>query len=259
MNCLICHRLRVKKRMKTYLNKLILGLLCLWFVIVPTSANENPKYACYKIDNYDYSLPVSQSEEVDDSYFDDALFIGDSRMGGFSLYSEIENREVYFIESLFINKLDITVLEDGDTLFDKIEKTDKNNLYLMFGLNESGWKDFTLFTNSLEELILKIRGIHPSMNIYIFLLYTPQKTVAYDSEQIVDVVINDNIEIMKMAYRNNVFVLDMNPYLVGEDNLIRDEYTHDGVHLNKNGVKVMDEFVKTHVAKENTYVKEICN
>lgn len=224
-----------------------------------TSAQDKPQYACYRVDNYDYSLPVSQSEEVDSSYFDDAIFIGDSRMGGFSLYSEIDNREVYFVESLFINKLDITVLEDGDTLFDKIEKTDKNNLYLMLGLNESGWKDFSLFTNSLESLIQQIREIHPSMNIYVFMLYTPQKTVAYDSDQIVDVVVNDNIEIMKLCYRTNVFALDMNPYLVGEDSLIMDEYTHDGIHLNKTGVKIMDEFIKTHVAKENTYVKEICN
>ena len=59
--------------MKIYLNKLILAILGLGLVFMPTSAQEKPRYACYKVDDYDYSLPVSQSDEVSASYFDDAL------------------------------------------------------------------------------------------------------------------------------------------------------------------------------------------
>ena len=39
--------------------------------------------------------PVPESEPVDDSYFDDVAFVGDSRTDGFRLYSGLE-RGTYF-------------------------------------------------------------------------------------------------------------------------------------------------------------------
>ena len=39
--------------------------------------------------------PVQESEPVDDSYFDDVAFVGDSRTDGFRLYSGLE-RGTYF-------------------------------------------------------------------------------------------------------------------------------------------------------------------
>ena len=71
-------------KMKNYLIKLVLAS-CLLILVGCQSkkgqdvAIETAK-SCYMIDTYDYSLPVPDSNRVDASYYDDALFVGDSRI-----------------------------------------------------------------------------------------------------------------------------------------------------------------------------------
>ena len=52
---------------------------------------------------YNYSLPVPQSEAVDETYFNDAIFIGNSRTEGFILYSGLANATSYTSRGLMVN------------------------------------------------------------------------------------------------------------------------------------------------------------
>lgn len=52
---------------------------------------------------YNYSLPVPQSEAVDKTYFNDAIFIGNSRTEGFMLYSGLANATAYTSRGLMVN------------------------------------------------------------------------------------------------------------------------------------------------------------
>ncbi|MCI5773108.1 MAG: GDSL-type esterase/lipase family protein [Erysipelotrichaceae bacterium] len=221
--------------------------------IMPTSPQ------CYKIDTYDYSLPVAANEKVDASYYDDALFVGDSRMGSLALYGSYDNQEVYYIEALFLNKVDITQLEDGQTIMDKIKATEKNNLYLMFGLNEIGWENYQLFVDQYDAFIKSIKEIKPNINIYVFLLYTPTHTLTIDEVAIKPAVDNNNTLLKKMCYDNQVYCLDMDPYFSLNGGSIDDSFAKDGIHLNAPGVKLFEEFIEYHVVKEEDHVKEVCN
>ena len=53
-----------------------------------TSADE-PQAEEPEAPAYDFSQPAPESEPVDNSYFDDAAFVGDSRTDGFMIYSGI--------------------------------------------------------------------------------------------------------------------------------------------------------------------------
>ena len=50
---------------------------------------EEPQQVQPQAPAYDFSQPAPQSEPVDNSYFDDAAFVGDSRTDGFMIYSGI--------------------------------------------------------------------------------------------------------------------------------------------------------------------------
>lgn len=238
-------------KMKNFL----ISILALFIINVNAAGNHD----CFTIDNYDYENEVEISERINDEYYDDALFVGDSRMGALSLYGTHDNRQVYYIESLFLNKINITTLEDGDTIYDKITNTDVNNLYLMFGLNETGWKDYALFIEQYDKLIKDIRQLKPDINIYVFLLYTCQKTTALTHDIIKDKIDEDNALLKKMCLDNKIFYLDLNNVLLGEDGYLNNDLTNDGIHLNKSGTYIMEDYIDTHVYRREKYVKEACN
>ena len=54
---------------------------------------------------YDFSQPAPQSDPVDNSYFDDAAFVGDSRTDGFMIYSGIGTGKNLTSNGLSIFKL----------------------------------------------------------------------------------------------------------------------------------------------------------
>lgn len=263
MNFQSCQAMEKMMKMKNYLIKLVLAS-CLLILVGCQSkkgqdvAIETAK-SCYMIDTYDYSLPVPDSNRVDASYYDDALFVGDSRMGSLALYGSYPNQEVYYIEGLFLNKIDITKLEDQDTILDKINASQKHNLYLMLGLNEIGWEDYQVFVDQYSAFIKKIKQDKPDMNIYVFLLYTPDHTLTIDKQAINEAVYNDNMLLRKMCYENQVYCLDMDPYFALNDHKIDKSFAQDGIHLNAEGIKLFEEFIECHVVKEEEHVKEVCN
>ena len=100
---------------------------------------EDVTYACRAVDYYNYSEPVPYSDAIEDSYFDDVLFAGDSRMGAMYLWGTIPNAQVEYVTSLNLWLIDSMPLDnhsDGMTMYDALEQTEKNNIYLLFGINE---------------------------------------------------------------------------------------------------------------------------
>ena len=79
---------------KTKMKNFLISILSLLIINVNASTQDD----CFKINNYHYENEVEISEKVSDDHYDDALFVGDSRMGAFSLYGTHENRQVYYIE-----------------------------------------------------------------------------------------------------------------------------------------------------------------
>lgn len=251
------------KKMKNYLISVLLAACLLGLFGCQSKQKQDAARetaeSCYMIDTYDYSLPVPDSDRVAASYYDDALFVGDSRMGPLALYGSYENQEVYYIEGLFLNKIEITKLEDQDTILDKINASQKHNLYLMFGLNEIGWEDYQVFIDQYSAFIQRLKQDKADMNIYVFLLYTPDHTLTIDKQAINEAVYNGNILLKKMCYDNQVYCLDMDPYFALNDHKIDETFAQDGIHLNAEGIKLFEEFIECHVVKEEEHVKEVCN
>ena len=141
---------------------------------------EPAPYACRVLDYYDYTQPVPWSGEIEDSYFDDVLFAGDSRMGAMYLWGSITNAQVEYVTSLNLWLIDSMPLDnhtDGMTMYDALEQTDKNNIYLLFGINEirSPEEYFDSWAFEQYQSILDLlRSHNPDSNIYIMSTYHPR-------------------------------------------------------------------------------------
>ena len=246
--------------MKTYLIKLCIVLLC---VSGCNLNNEEKMYKpqCLYIDNFDYNNQVPFNNEIDLSYFNNSFIGGDSRVGSLVLYNKLTNADVKYIESLSLNMLNITKLnkddENSPTMYQLFMNTDKENIYVMLGLNEIGWSTYEKWGVSYENFIKDLKNNHPNSNIYLILLYTPSNAYLVDKDTLINRVNKMNEVLIDIAKRNFVYYLNINESLVGEDGYIKEEYTFDGIHLTSSGTDVFIEYLRTHVGGSN-YVKEIC-
>ena len=197
-------------------------------------------------------------ESVDESYFDDAAFIGDSRTVGISDYAGIDNADFYCESSMTIFK----VLEDKGVTYQKTGKkidlkkvlTEKKygKIYLMLGINELGYGNTQMYYEKYKSALESIRGWQPDAIVYIMAnLHISEEKNNMDTE-FNNVNINDkNAAIASLADGETVFYLDCNPVFTDDNGFLKADLTFDGVHLYAQHYDVWREFLMEHaVVKE---------
>ncbi|MBR3202388.1 MAG: hypothetical protein IKF60_02245 [Solobacterium sp.] len=225
---------------------------------------EPEPYACRVYDYYNYSGRVPWSEEIESSYFDDVLFAGDSRMGAMYLWGTIENAQVEYVTSLNLWLIDSMPLDnhtDGMTMYDALETTDKNNIYLLFGINEirnsESYFDSWAF-EQYQSILDMLRTKNPDCNIYIMSTYHPREISGLPEPALTEHLGYVNSRLGQLAMDNYVYYLDLDEGLTDESGLVRDEYVGDGLHFGPTGTHALEDYIKTHVVRRNWYVKEVC-
>ena len=98
---------------------------------------------------------VPESEAVDDSYFDDAVFIGNSRTVGLKMYSGLTNAtfitEVGLtVDSIFTDYCDISGGGKARA-FDQLAGMEFSKVYIMLGMNRLGWVYESVFKGGLRQ------------------------------------------------------------------------------------------------------------
>ena len=116
--------------------------------------------------------PVQESEPVDDSYFDDVAFVGDSRTDGFRLYSGLERGTYFCVTGETVasaTDMENWKTEDGRkvSLADAVAAADCGKIYLMLGINELGWNGTDIFRSHAENLLRRLQADHPDAEIVV--------------------------------------------------------------------------------------------
>jgi len=185
---------------------------------------------------------------VDDSYFNDALFIGDSRTDGLCLWGTPVGCKHYSAQSMTIFGIMDSDLEAYDyvglrallqgMLFGKI--------YIMLGINECGY-DTDYFAETYADVIKEIRKYQPDALIYIqSILYVTQ-----EHEDNYPVFATENIKekneaIKKLANGVDIFYLEVNDCLNDGTDHLPEEYTDDGAHLKANRYYIWHDYLLEH-------------
>ena len=199
------------------------------------------------------SVPLQ--EEIADTYFDDAVFIGDSRTEGFMIYENVDAKfythKGLMVDTIFTNPV---ITEDGEkiTIMDALAKDSFNKVYIMLGINETGWQSSSLFIKKYGEIIDSIKKINPNAIIYVESILPVSEEVSLKHDYIKMSKINEYNDLLKeMAKEKDVYYLDISSSVANEQGYLLDDAATDGIHLNKNYCDKWLQYLKTHYIVEN--------
>ena len=184
------------------------------------------------------SEEVYEFTEVDDDYFADALFIGDSRTVGLSEYcEELDSRATFYskISLTIYNVLNTEFIKTDNgkiTVEQALSENQFSKIYIMLGLNEIGTGTPETFCVAYSEVIDKIRQLQPDAIIYIQgIMHVTEKKSSSD-KYINNVNINiRNAALSELADNKTIFYIDMNEAVDDENGNLLAELSFDDVHL----------------------------
>lgn len=201
--------------------------------------------------SYDYSSPVPQSAPVDDSYFSDAVFMGDSRTEGFALFSGLDTMTTYATRGLNVSTVftDATIDLNGTmvTAIDALRNTSFSKLYIMFGLNEASWPYSEVFIDEYGDIIDEARAINPNAIIYIQSILPVTKSCSDSSESFNKTKIDSlNEMLQQLAAEKQVYYIDCEKALADSEGYLPEEASTDGIHFGVPECEAWLEYLKTH-------------
>ena len=212
-------------------------------------------------ETYDFTRPAPERAPVDNSYFQNAAFVGDSRTDGFLIYSGIGTGKNLTSNGLSIFKLAekkaLTIDGEKYTLLEALALEQYSQVYLSLGVNELGYYNDAGFYQSYCAAIDHIRRLQPQAVIYI------QGLIPLNEGQIVAAngnkynLTNDHLrvynDLMRQAAEEKQAVfLDLYTEFVDENGELPAEGSHDGVHLSAEYCRRWLEYLKAHTVEFDT-------
>lgn len=191
---------------------------------------------------------------VEEDYFDDALFIGDSRTQGLFEYGGMEERATFYCKtSLTIYDLfkkdKAFIKKDGEsmTLTQALTERQFGKIYLMVGINELGTGTPEYFFEEYAKAVYKIRELQPDAIIFVegIMRVASQKNAS-------DPIFNNtginirNVEIETLADNHSIFYIDVNEAVCDENGNLHDDWTFDQIHLKARYYEIWKEFLLDH-------------
>lgn len=200
------------------------------------------------------SVTVPENGRVDDSYFSDAVFVGDSRTEGLRMYSGISpSPKLFSGVGLTVTKVfsDQIVQLNGQwlTVADALRQADYNKVYIMLGMNELGWVYESVYAQDYGRIIDVIRETHPDATIYVQSIIPVSKWK--DTTDPDRIYTNANVVrlqkvLCEMCEEKNVHYVNVAEVMQDENGYLFSEATEDGMHLTQEYCKIWAEYLRTH-------------
>ncbi|SKB59963.1 Lysophospholipase L1 [Lachnospiraceae bacterium] len=193
--------------------------------------------------------------QVEEGYLTkgDALFIGDSRVKGFALYSGLQGINVYAekgyaVHKVFTDKFIDTVL--GKLTLEEAMAADTDRyrkIYIMLGLNEMGWGNDEMFANAYYRMIDMLKYYQPNAVIYVQDVIHVTKAKGESAPLYSNANIDARNELLKtIADNEHVVYLNVNQVFSEDEGALPPEYTSDGVHIKQQYMQRWVDFLKDH-------------
>lgn len=191
---------------------------------------------------------------VEETYFDDALFLGDSRVVGLRDYGKMNGHGTFYAEEgLSIYKLlskkivSVPGQRAKISVEEALGQTQYAKIYIMVGINELDVGTTERFKEAYQETIERIRELQPNAKIIIQSIMMVSKRRSAKGDFVNNAKIQERNEAIKeLADDVNVFYLNVNEAVTDDDGCLNVKYTGDGIHLKAQYVPVWTEYLKTH-------------
>ena len=200
---------------------------------------------------YDYSRPVPQSPAVDSSYFDDAVFIGDSRTEGMITATGLYNAKAFTHKGLTVDTafkdLVVCIDEQYYTVVDALSHTDFNKVYIMLGINETGWVYSSKFIEGYGKIIDAVREANPDAVIYIQEILPVSNSVSSTHDYIKNSKIDEYNELLQqLAEEKQVYFIDTAKAVAASDGSLPEDAAVDGIHMKNSYCQKWLDYLMTH-------------
>lgn len=171
----------------------------------------------------------------DASYFDDALFIGDSRTNGINCYGTFENATFFAADGMTIYELweeKVSVNGYGKTTLEGLLNARAySKIYVMMGINELG-ESQDVTAQEYKAALDKIHELEPDAIIYVCSnLHVSEAQSSRDRTFNNANIDSFNEKIKAFTDHKTFFYLDVNQVFNDENGNLAAKYTWDNVHL----------------------------
>ncbi len=232
--------------------------------------NENQKYMSPEgtVYNQDTAGLFAQNgdyytfRDVDDYYFSDAIFIGDSRTDGLYDYGGLKGKSTFLakesisVYTMYDKKLDFHTpgaQDESLTALEALMTKQYRKVYLSVGVNELGVPDTAEFYQRYREAVAVIRQLQPNAIIYIEGIMHVSESKAKSDDAFNNVnIVQRNTAIATLANGHDIFYIDMNSAVCDEEGNLRTDLTADGVHLKGSAYSLWHDFLLHNAIVRNT-------
>lgn len=203
---------------------------------------------------------VKQGPKVEDTYFDTAAFLGDSRTDGFRLYSGL-NRGTFYCSTgatvISVFSKEVETPSGTMPLLDAVAAADPapERVFVMLGVNELGWANKDNFRSYYAQVLERLQQDLPEADILVqSILPVSKKQEAKKSYVNNSRIATYNQIIREVCMEAGCYYLDVGSAVTDEEGFLPADYTYDGVHLNKKGSAVWLEYLRVHAVNYREYV-----
>ncbi len=195
------------------------------------------------IPDYDYGAPVPAGAAADDSFFADAVFIGDSLCDGFGEFSGLKQGTFMGVTSLNVFK----VWDGGREQVFREKQFGK--IYIMLGINEIGYGTEKV-AQAYQKMVEKFQALQPQADIYVqsLLPVCESKLSAADKRNHVTNghVRELNTALQRVSEECGAYFVNVHEAFADANGGLPPEKCWDGVHLNVTGYQEWLAYLRTH-------------
>lgn len=238
-----------------------------WFTRVGPVQQTINEFDVISPDHRMFQLPENGS--VDLSYFEDAVFVGDSLTEGLREYASIENSIANiatfisaknqtpksFLEGVIVFPDNYRPTQNG---VEAIVSENPGKVYITLGTNALTFMNRQQLIYYYDQLLTALQEQLPDTIFYVCSI-TPT-TVDEASRRpvfVYDAVYAANNEIAMMASLKGMHYINLHEVLAGEDGYLKPEYAYsDGIHLRPDTYTLWIQYLMSHTVHraDNPYI-----
>ena len=179
--------------------------------------------------------PVIPDPAVEPEYFDDTLFIGDSRVCGLRDYARLGDADYFCDVGMTVFNMWESKCDDYDFrstyLADQLKRVKYGKIYVALGINECGYP-VKNFKNEYQRMVEKLRQLQPDATIVLHGIMGVTREYARSLPYFQpDHIAMLNEYIASLADGERIFYIDPNDVFADPEGFLMMSLTKDGCHL----------------------------
>ena len=206
--------------------------------------------------DYDYGADVPESEAVEQEWFSDSVFIGNSLAQGFMLYGGLKTADMFAVQSISVANIGTEqVINTGGgnfiTILDAMARKSYRKVFVMLGINELSWATKETFYTKYAALIDTIRDLEPEAELYLQSITPVTAKQSETSTSFTNPRIHEYNEVIRqLAVDKEAHFLYVFDAFADEGGCLPEGSSDDGIHPYPNYYAQWRTYLETHTVTE---------